>query len=334
MKIVRSTKESILPEAVEVLYQNQSAKMYFSDYKPPIKQPGGLYNTSLRKVFDKFERLLDELETMLSQAPFRNQKDYGSNFDTPLLDAQESLLLTLKSHFDTCEDVLRCFYQKSVGEKLKIRKQSEYETFFNAIKQDFFAHVKDIANYLKHDTGTLKFLALFSDKIAIVGYYASYADESGIVRPRRDFHKPVYSKLEPKFGYETAFSFFRDIRFLFWGVFFVSHHLANAINTKCGTNATGVYPKKGRLDETVLRISQRISALPTHFFSDEMHPDKAIPSVKLSVINGATELSVAYPDSMALLTGVDEIKHQVLISHLSDGYTTQYMRLYFKCQLD
>ena len=320
MIIERTTKESILPEAVDALVTTASVKTYHADYnqRPPL----GIYNVALSKVLSQFTEVLDALDELLDKQFFRDQQHYGTSFAVPLITGQENLLKAIVEYFDECRDVLRCFYPYSIGSKNKIFwKEVEVDAYWQTIQNDFHKPVSAVVNSIKHDSIQLRFFVMFNDEHAIPGYFVEGIDEHGMILPNREIHKPVMSAFDLESGYDTAFSFFRDLRYLFWGIYFVSHNLAKAILHVTGQSASNKYSDAGKVDDNIIHIAQRISTLPLRFYSDELK--KELPGVKLLVLPNETRLKLEYPDTEHILVAGDGAYKNMSI-FLGDGVSTTY----------
>jgi hypothetical protein len=145
-------------------------------------------------------------------------------------------------------------------------------------------------------------------------------DNKLLIVPYRKVHQPFRSKLDPAAGYDTAFSFSRDLRYLLWGIYFVSNHLANAIQTVTGGIQPTQYAEAGNMDRTILEISRRIARLQRRFYSDELHKD--IPSVQVIDNEQETTLKLAYPGEQLLIAS--DGKHMNLVPFVSDGVSKEY----------
>jgi hypothetical protein len=329
MLIERTSKKSILPAAVDALLSVQSEKTYCEEYAPPKRQPLGLYNLALSKVLQNFEQVLDALDIILRDEPYRDETQYGRKFDSDLINSQEALIKSIQEYFDGCMDTLRCFYPVSIGSKNKFFwKETIAENYWQAIN-DFFEHVSAIANHIKHNGGRLIFSVIFNDEYAIPGYFADSVDLEGNIAPYRKIHQPVRSLLDPTSGEDTAFSFFRDLRYLLWGVYFVSYHLAEAILTKHGLSQATDYATPNKHDNTVINIAKRISQLSRRFYSDELY--KSIPQIEVIEQEGETILKLAYPYESLLIASHG--KHQNLVMFVADGSSKSYRFPYRKGKL-
>jgi hypothetical protein len=320
MIIERTTIKSILPEAADALITNESAPLYNSDYS--IRPPIGIYNISLLKIINCFEEVLKKLDHYLNEALFR-KPEYDDQFDENITDAQENLLKSIKEHFDDCENVIRCFYPPTLGAN-NLRSQKIYIDYFDAIKNGFFKHVSDIVNAIKHDHNRLRIITLFNDIRVIPGYFVETVDEKGVIVPNRKINLPVYSKYYPKYFYDTAFSFHRNLRYLLWGIYYTGHHLAKAIYAVTNTTPSK-YAASGRMDQRIVNIAERVMKLPMFFYKDELHQD--IPTVHIAENNGEKKLKLAYPDNMVILPSADG-KYKTFIVFIGDGVSREFQKLY------
>jgi len=321
MLIERTTDKSILPEAVDSLVTSDNVSTYCGEYNPPKRPPLGIYNISLHKVVVGFRHVLDALDTLQQEQPFRDEKQYGTKFDARLVESQENLIKSIQEYFDGCMDTLRCFYPAAIGDRTKVFwKDPVVDSYWSAIKDKFFDPISEIANHIKHDEGRLILLVMFNDEYAIPGYYAEAVDEYGRIVPYRKIHQPFRSKLDPTAGYDTAFSFARDLRYLLWGIYFVSHHLATAINTITRNIQPTKYAAVGKMDGDILEISRRVAGLPKRFYSDELYKD--LPTVEVIDNDQETTLRLAYPGTDLLIAS--DGKHMNLVPLVSDGISKQF----------
>ena len=179
-------------------------------------------------------------------------------------------------------------------------KQNPVDDYWRAIENNFFSHVSNIVNAIKHDNRRLIFFALFNNDHSIPGHFVESVDALGRIIPDRKIHIPVRSSYDATKGFDTAFSFFRDLRYLFWGIYFVSHHLANAIHKIVGNSSNkSVGSEQGKTDVMICEIARRLQALPQRFYSDELKKD--VPAVIVIEDNLDITLRLKYPDKDTIL---------------------------------
>jgi hypothetical protein len=318
--IERSTQYSILPEAVDALTAVDKLQNYYLEYG--YRPPKGIYNVALGKILNHFVQVLDELEALMDKQPFRATVKPEDRFDSKLLQEYESLLKSITELFDAQMNILQCFYAPAIGKKKNaFWKEMPIDTYWQAIKDNFFAHTSNIVNAIKHENRQLKFFALFNDYHAILGYFLEGVDEKGRILPDRNIHIPVRSKYDPSTGFDTAFSFNRDLRYLFWGIYFISHHLANAIYRITGTAPPVEAPQQGKTDQIIAGVANRIMTLPMRFYSDELKKD--IPTIKLMSDESGTYLKLRYPDTECILIS-GEGDYTAFATLVTDGASSTY----------
>lgn len=327
MIIERTTNHSLHPEAYDTLFENTTAPTYHASYskRPPL----GIYNYSLQKIWKGFENVLDALDQLDRSQPFRDQEQFGSNFDNPLMDAQEDLLMAIKEHFDDCLTVLKCFYPYSIGSKKEKFNKEKVIVDYKTDVVDFFTHISQIANHIKHHQGRPVLLVMFNEKSFIPGYFLQGVNEKGIILPYREIHLPVRSEFDPEAGYDTAFSFFYDLRYLFYGVYALSHHLAKAINQIAKPSVQLPSSPIDPLDNKALLIAKRIYMLPTRFYEDELK--KETPSIKVIETQDETIIRLACPGEHVLIASFGP--QQNVVPFLGDGVSTQYKFPYWRGKL-
>lgn len=122
---------------------------------------------------------------------------------------------------------------------------------------------------------------MFNDEYSIPGYFVEAVNNKGEIVPWREVHAPFRSILDPAAGYDTAVSFSYDLRYLFWGIYLVSHHLAKAIQQITNNTLPTKFSDTGNLDAQVIQIANKISALPFRFYDDELR-QKDVAGINLS----------------------------------------------------
>jgi hypothetical protein len=316
--IERSQKFGLVPEAADTLISCSGYPIYNGSYdkRPPI----GIYNLSLGEIWEAFEKVLNEIDSIQVNAPFRDESTYGSPFADALLDGQEKLLSAINRYFDDCITILRCFYPPSIGldYRKSFKKQTHVVSFDNSI-QWYRSHVAQISNHIKHHQGRLRAIFAFNDNFVIPGYFAEGVDALGVIGPYPEIHQRFR-------GYSTAFSFYRDLRFHLIGVYSVSNHLAFSIRQITGVS-NALVVRTNQSDTKVLRILERISELPLRFFEDEVYKD--IPTVKLvETIGEGRKLMLTYPDSNGILVAPNG-KMKILPIYVGDGVSKTFSLPYF-----
>lgn len=270
----------------------------------------------------QFEELFNELEKVLQEKHFRNPStNVLTDFD-PLLKAQENLLKAIVEYFDGCSWILACYYPPPIGSNRKrLWEQSAVDAYWNAIKDKVHKPISAIVNALKHDGMKLRFLAMFNEQVDILGYFVEEYDGNGRNLPNRRIHPPVRFSSDPSQGYDTAFSFYRDVRFLLWAVYFAGHHLSVAIRDITQFSSTISYPESKSSAEKTVAIAERIMRLPMLFFSDEL--GKEVPTVKLNTTDDDMVLRLCFPDLQERIVSGSG-RYNVYTAVESDGVTLEY----------
>ena len=233
----------------------------------------------------------------------------GRAWDAALLERQSKLLYALAEHLDDCENVLRCFL--GPGKK----KDDETMRAYKKAVDGYRERVDKCVNQVKHNQGRLRSIAFVSAKAAHLGYFVEGADKEGRIGPVHRIHR----------GGNTAFSFSRDLRYHLWGVYMVSEHLAEAIESVTKDKESAPIALKFDVDR-IVRIAESVSQLPMVFFPQEV--SQPVPTVRLEgQESGQTTLVLAMPDPDASVGSVPP-GSRIILTYRGDGATTQYRLLY------
>jgi len=266
--------------------------------------PLAIYNRSLGNILEKFGYVL---ETVIN---LTRDETRGTDWNLRMQIYQTGLLHALMEHMDDCESILQCFYRKGI--KLNVCPPIRE---FKRSTHDYRTYIGKIVNHLKHSQGRLRSFAFFDDIMVYPGYFVEGPDDKGVLGPAPHIHK----------GGNTAFSFSRDLRYHFFSVYMVSHHLACA-TLKITANAyqhCRLVPDASR----IIRVASMFSKLPLVFFPDEM--GKHIPTVTFEQTAGDFALVLRYPDSTAhaarIPSGV-----QCVACYAGDGVSSAFRLPYFR----
>lgn len=321
--IERSTATTVSPRAKEELLKRLKCEYYNAEWE--LRPPLGIYNLSLSHIWRSFEDVLDELDKVQSEKKFRvetSAEDWGAT----LVLRQEDLISRLMRHFDDYRSVLTCFFHRSKnkdGSPLpllkalnKVRKKDKIKSAETGIRE-WRKHIATMMNHIKHYQGVLRSIVMFNEHISIPGYFVEHVSATGVIEP----HTSVHPKHK---GLYTAFSFNRDLRYLFWTVYVVSEALANAIN-ELEPQETNSLEVDSAADEHVILIAKRISRLPKYLFRDETEKD--FPEITVSETNNGTLLRLEYPSDKAILLGLSE--YNVKFAYVGDGVSKRFVIPYY-----
>jgi len=318
MIIQRTSKTTISPRTREELLTRKTDK--FHNAVRELRHPLGIYNLSLMNIWETFEEVLDELDSVLEKQAFRNNPPDGT-WDKKLMRRQEDLIARMMRHFDDCLSLICCFYpltpNKSREEDRElVMKKPEVKQAMKKVKT-YCDHIANMMNHMKHYQGVLRGIVLFNDDISILGYYVERINQTGIIEPHPDIH--------PQFkGRHTAFSFNRDLRYKFWIVYAVSEIVADAIQQ--------IYPKSdtvqedSNLEKQVFRIAKRLEQLPNYQFNDEVYKD--VPRISVEENEETTHLILEYPSQTTILPSPFG-NLQIALAWVEDGITNQMQMLYY-----
>lgn len=317
MKIVRTSATTICPSVREELLKRKEDTFY--NLQRELRHPLGIYNLSLMNIWATFEEVLDELDNVLNEQIFRNNPP-DVTWGNVLLRRQEDLISRLMRHFDDCLSILCCFYPVTSNKSREkdrdiVMKKSDVKVVMNAVKL-YRDHIANIMNHIKHYQGMIRGVVVFNDNTAIVSYYIEHINKNGIIEPHPDVH--------PQFrGMHTAFSFNRNLRFLFWMVYAVSDLVSDVIRIIHPKNAS--INELGNLESQTLRIAKRLEGLPKYLFNDENAMD--FPEISAVENNNLTRLILEYP-SITILPTLHG-RQQVLLGWVGDGITKSYQLPYY-----
>jgi len=316
MQIQRSSKTTISPRGLEELINRMSWTFY--NIPRNLRQPVEIYNLSLSMLWESFEEVLDELDKALVAAEFRQNPPTA--WGHSLIRRQEYLLYRMMQHFDDCRSILTCFFPqkktKPDSDRDDILKQPVLQPTIGAIKP-YRDHIANIVNHMKHNQGMLRGVVAFNDNVVVLGYFVEYVDQNEALTPHPNVHK-LFNKRN------TAFSFYRDLRYIFWIIYDVSEHLADAI-IKISSPTPNVFSDTP-VDENVISIARRIEALPRTLFEDELHAD--FPYVGVEETKGIVALTLEYPSSRTILPALSG-NFKVLANWSGDGVTRKFAPPYF-----
>ena len=237
MKVVRSVQHdgTLAPRALNYLGEIPERYLYLHSHAR--RHPLGIYNVSLDQLEKDFGRLLAEHSETLKFLKGNVHIDgtlIKDNFNTgynDLLDAQKSLIHSLRAHIDDCYAVLASLVDPSnlpaksatitfTARWLKAVKFPSLDMFNDAISFYKNEYLGPLVNGLKHRQSRLRGLIFYKYSDVRLGYYLEEPDVDGIPGPSPSVHKDRNS----------AFSFQRDMYFNLYNVYFISEVLAEAVS--------------------------------------------------------------------------------------------------------
>jgi len=321
VRIVRSTEQSgtLAPVAVNYLGEIPSTFTHINRFAR--RQPLAIYNVALTQLGIDFNRVLDSYhKTKLSVS--EGNAGITQDLYNQLLEAQKSLIYSLREYVDDCYSVLASLVnaaglpkeaeQINFSEKwLKAAGFPSLKSFTDSIAQYKFGYISPIVNGLKHKQCRLRGL-YFSKYLDVrLGYYVEEADINGIPGPLPDIHKDGNS----------AFSFSRDILFNLYNVYHISEMLVEAIKAALlSYHSFALNPQKkdNYLEWGV--ILQQAAALPYSVFPDEI--DKPLPYFSFEKDGEKESTFIMYPVTTIPLTFPDGMRIHGFFS--ADGVTKSY----------
>lgn len=160
-----------------------------------------------------FEKLLTALESVENIDLSSPKLDPSWNKN--LHESLEQFLRNIMDHFDDCESIVKGFIPKG-------RKRAEVPQIsaYNKAIQFYRTHIGKIVNHIKHKQGRIRSIALFKNSSTHLGYFVEGPAENGSLGPAPHIHK----------GGDTAFSFNRDVRLHFHGLYYVSQQVAKTVS--------------------------------------------------------------------------------------------------------
>jgi hypothetical protein len=247
-----------------------------------LRHPLAIYNTSLRRVTEAFQEVLDENDKVY-QAPYKEDGSCDIEVLT-LIKAQQELLDALMAHLDDGYNILKALHPTARFAKpvqfadqwLEKAKHPTMQQYKHQIKvyRDTFA---PIVNKIKHEHGRLRIVVmhdiqnLHDGKRRIAGYFLEGVDKQGKIGANTKIHNGNY-----------AISFHRNLRYHFVYLYmigeFLSKAVIGAVNREYNIGFSPMLSVAANSSEMV-EIAKRISHLPLLFFFDEVR--EPTPTVEL-----------------------------------------------------
>ena len=214
--------------------------------KDGLRHPFGTYNVSVNSVVSSALALVTEIDRLLQ---FSAQDTAREAIRSSLLIATtKQFLLAMGEHVDACEKILKCYLLPAGGNAYN-KACRQFRTNLGWYER----HVMAQANHIKHRHSQVRALCLYSNQIAVPGYFIESPVNDDAVGPDKLIHG----------GKNTAFSYNRQLRTSINGLFFISRTLTNLLQTKTSTNS------KDSENDSVRSLLNKIAALPTTLFPDE-----------------------------------------------------------------
>lgn len=215
-----------------------------------LRHPFGIYGISLGKCATRFQNVMQALDPFLS---IQNAKQVRAEWFDPLLDAEERLLYSVEEHFDDCFSVLDCFFSES-----HMRKSNGEVKIFAKRLKPYSKPVGELVNKLKHRNATLRGVLLSQGGEIVPGYFLEGVHPDGSIGPDLSVHGTPYGL--------TAFSFYRDLRRHFVGLFVTSSYLAKVLD-HLGTNTC---PDGSGRYAWGSELGRQLAGLPTTYYPNEV----------------------------------------------------------------
>jgi hypothetical protein len=276
MIIIRHSHQvgGLFPEAVVTLSAAFNVPLYNAAHRYRIRRPLGAYNISLQSILDNFALVLRELETLTTRLPIHDAAQYQGA--SVVEECQKNLLRSIDEHFDDCEKILKSFFAPGAV----FNGNPHVEAYFAAIKP-FRDYARKIINHCKHSQGRVRIAFLLTEEQWIIPtYYIEGVDGAGNPGPDLDIHPEG----------APAFSFSRELRYLFCMVYAVSRHLSRAIMAIVGLQNLTLPTAVNAIDTEITEIARRLATFPRLFLRHEKSLD--IPSVGIGQAASVTSLSI------------------------------------------
>lgn len=211
-----------------------------------IRHPLGTYNLSVGTAIAAAAQVLHKLEKVLPLAG-ESAAERVLNADG-LRHATRQFLLANGEHIDACEKILKCYFATEKNGKYAKAKRD-----LRSNLSWYGRHVMTQANHLKHRHSQVRSLCLYTDQIAVPGYFIEGSISCETVGPDPIVH-----------GANTAFSYSRQLRIFLCGLFYVSRTLCTILSNGKVHNSSAKSGTPGLED-----LIERIALFPDIMFPDE-----------------------------------------------------------------
>lgn len=296
----------VAPRALSVLSSNFSGPMYHQEQG--LRPPFGIYAVSIANVIAAFEDVLPLLQ-QAHEVDLRS-KERAVGWDNDLLKAMQTLLYSLMEHFDDCESILKGFLEPGTKHS-EVDEVKNYERGISKYRE----HIGKVVNHIKHKQGRLRSIALYGPDDFHLGYFVEGPDAEGSLGPAPHIHM----------NGATAFSYSRDLRLHFHGLYYISEQLSQSIGEIVGFDESSRAIQLDS-DSRYLDLGRRISQLPMVVFPNELNIE--FPSI--SIDESEPQFFHLETSLKRRPRGLGDIRSpfQVVTFYQTDGVTRAYRMPY------
>src|SRR5215469_865721 len=156
-----ANENGLWPEAIYALRRIPEPATYHHEWG--LRQPLGLYNSSLANLPRHFEAVLNALDALRSIP-----SEIGKDTETArirLLDTHKALLYALLEHLEDCRNLTKSFFPKS-----SFTDKEKSVRDFKAVWDQVRNPLGHIVNAMKHRQGRLGFFQAATPMLKIPGY--------------------------------------------------------------------------------------------------------------------------------------------------------------------
>lgn len=273
--ISQDIRERLEFKAAKLLRIHKETTFYNSNYK--LRHPFAIYNISMNAVLANFKNLLRALESYRNDQSARELSDKEINRN--LIISTDQYLDSIMEHCDDCLSIIKSFFPSEEDKKYKKACRN-----FNQSIRTFRDHIAKQVNHIKHSQARIRLIVFYNETVSVPGYYIEGIHTNGTVGPHPDIHP----------GGNSAFSYYREIRYALCGLLFISDLLADTLNKFLPENVAPVEKFEVNSDkDTLAEVFKDIAIMPFVFFPDEYN--KAIPSIRLT----DNQRIIRYPSQIA-----------------------------------
>jgi hypothetical protein len=298
VNIAQKVSDRLELSADAILRTQKESLFYNLQYG--LRHPYAIYTVSISAVMDNFNNLITALEAFQSNTssePFSN-KESNRN----LIISTDQLIDSIMEHLDDCLSIIKSLFLSDEEKKYKKACRG-----FNESIKVFRDHVAKQVNYIKHSQSRIRLIAFYDGTLMVPGYYIDGILSDGTVGP----HPCIHS------GSNTAFSYYRETRFLLCGILFISELLAGHIKKLL---PKGV-PCENKTKDVVGEVLNGIERLPFIFFPDEYR--KPVPAI----LRRGDRRMIRYPSLITKphkMHGEMRITTEFQVDGVSKAYTLPY----------
>jgi hypothetical protein len=315
---------NLYPQIYNCLCSLPDITLQHSDHE--LRHPLAIYNTSLRRVTQAFQEVLDENDKVY-QAPYKEDGNCDIEVHA-LIKAQQELLDALMAHLDDGYNILKALYPASrftksipfAAQWLERAKHPTVRQYKHQIKvyRDTFA---PIVNKIKHEHGRLRIVLMhdgrniYDQQRRIAGYFLEGVDKDGKIGADVKIHNGKY-----------ALSFHRNLRYHFVYLYlmgeFLTKAVVGAVNSEYNIGFAPMSSVAANSSE-MEKIAKRINHLPLLFFFDELR--EPTPTVELIEQDQDVELVLT---SMSPITANSYSPWRAQTQFTGDGVTSSWRMPY------